>query len=168
MYAKNPAPTPLQLSAVALLAFGVFFAIWQYIIPHFVTKSRVEDAARIARAQDLKTGYCFKDRLDWWKNPICVKREVYENARGIEYTAISPGRDGQFDTDDDYQNIKVDLNKTRMLGEYLGKRVKRGFEGFVDGVRTPDKFKDEEGTGGTPRKPDKKRSWKFWKHNDNN
>ncbi len=168
MSTKNHTFTPIQLTATTLIVLGIVFAIWQYIIPHFVTKSRVEDAARIARARDLKTGYCFKDRFDWWKNPICVERDVVENERAIGYMAISAGRDGKFGTDDDYQNVKIDLNKSRIIGEYLGKRARRGFEGFVDGVRTPDKFKDEEGTDGSPRKPDEKRDWHFWKHHNNN
>ena len=160
---KDSGFTLFKLTFIAAMLLTGFFAIWQYVIPHSITKSRVEEAAKIARARDLATGYCFKDHLDWWKNPICVQREVVEDERAIAYTAISPGRDGQFGTDDDYKSIRVDLNKTRMLGEYLGERARRGFEGFVDGVRTPDKFKDKEGTDGTIREPDEKRSWKFWK-----
>lgn len=145
----------------SIVALGCL-VMWQYIIPHFKTKSQVEQAAQFARSRDLVDS-CFEDRIDWWGNPICVKRELAESGKAVAYIVVSYGRDGQADTEDDYQAIKIDLNKSKIIGDWAGQRAKRILEGFVDGARTPDKFEDKTGTDGSQREPDEEKDWKFWK-----
>ncbi len=94
------------ITGIMVLIFG--FVIWQYIIPYFVTTSRVEKSVRIAQSKDLIDGYCFENKVDWWNNPICTKRELVEEGRAVAYMAISAGRDGVFDTKDDYTAIEID------------------------------------------------------------
>ena len=108
------------------------FVTWKFIIPHFVTKNRIENAARIARAQDHPNGYCFEDKFDWWNNQICIKREKFEDGKlsGIVYQAFSAGRDGELNTKDDYENIKIDLNKSKMVGKYAKEKTVQFLNGW--------------------------------------
>ncbi len=157
--------TPIKATAISIIAFGSLFIILQYVLPHFVTKSRVEKAAKIARSQDLQTDYCFENIQDWWAKPICIKREVAKDKMAIVYMAISAGRDSLFDTNDDYVSVKTDLNKSKMIGKWAGKRAKEITKGLREGIFTKSKFEDTDGKKeiGKSDKPEtKKFNWKFW------
>ena len=154
-----------EKTLILFLVTIVLFAAY-IIVPKMVTKNHLTQAVNIARSQDLQTGYCFSDIHDWWKTDICIKRELAPDGIAIEYTAISAGKDKTFETDDDMSVIKIDLNKSKMIGKWAGKRAKEAVKGLREGIFTKSKFDDAKGKKeiGEPDKPEtKKFNWKFWK-----
>jgi hypothetical protein len=151
---------------VGACAIVIIATLAYFHIPKSITNSRLERAAKIARSQDLQTGYCFDDIQDWWKTEICIKREVAQDNMAIGYMAISAGKDKTFNTNDDIAVIKIDLNKSKMIGKWAGSRAKEVAKGLREGIFTKNKFDDVHGKKevGEPDKPeDKKINWKFWK-----
>ena len=124
---------------LVVVVVSMVFLLWSYAVPFFVTQSRVEDAARIAESRDLVDGYCFDYKSDWWGNPICIRREKAGDNLAILYIAVAPGRDGKVGTDDDYTKLRVDFNKSKIVGRWVGNRLKQFAHGFVEGENTPNR-----------------------------
>lgn len=81
-------------------------------------------------------------------NPMEVTiRENYVVDYGIafdrEYRWVkvsSPGLDKEWDTKDDLSVEERDYNKSKMVGEFLGKRLKEAGRGFVEGLKVDSDF----------------------------
>lgn len=50
-------------------------------------------------------------------------------------TLISAGRDGVFDTSDDIMKHKIDYNKSRIIGKWIGQKGKQFTKGLIDGIK---------------------------------
>ena len=56
-----------------------------------------------------------------------------------------PGIDKQWNTKDDLSVEERDYNKSKMVGEFLGKRLKEVGRGFVEGLKTDSDFSIDNG-----------------------
>lgn len=66
--------------------------------------------------------------------------------RSYRYAKVtSPGLDKKWDTDDDLTVEERDYNKSKMVGEFLGKRIKEVGQGFVEGLKEDSDFSVDNG-----------------------
>ncbi len=163
---NNALSNEKQILAIGLFILAIIIIFGYIFVQKIVTEDQLEQAAKIARSQDLQTGYCFDAIQDWWGTNICIKREVAQDGMAVEYMAVSAGKDKSFDTNDDMTVVKIDLNKSKILGKWAGKRAKEVTKGLQEGIFTKSKFDDMDGKKeiGEPDKPENKKfNWKFWK-----
>ena len=130
----------ISIGVVCVLAIGLL--MWFIVLPPMVTDARLERAARTAEARNIENGYVFKDLKDWWGNPIRIKSGPTENKKAYVYMAISAGRDGRYNTDDDRTDVKIDWNKSRIIGEYAGSKAREVVKGWLKGWKEKTKWDD--------------------------
>jgi hypothetical protein len=70
---------------------------------------------------------------DAWGRPLEYTRLVEKE--GIFVQVRSPGSDGKLNTDDDIFVSKQDLNKSYLIGKYVGNRAKEAKDGVLDGIK---------------------------------
>lgn len=71
--------------------------------------------------------------VDYYGNtirPDITKTENYKTVR-----LVSPGKDKQLNTLDDIVVEKTDINKSRVIGRWVGKKTKEFAKGIVGGVK---------------------------------
>jgi len=83
---------------------------------------------------------------DAWGNPIRLERIPAEglDKTGIGYLVVSPGPDGQLDTMDDIKALEIDWNKSRIVGKWMGKKMRQAGEGMAEGIMGKNEFETEE------------------------
>lgn len=96
------------------------------------------------------------DVVDGWGNPLIYARKVYP--KSIIHGVKSAGPDGVFGTDDDMVAAKTDLNKSKIIGEWLGQKGRQVVGGIKEGIKKPSEFDPEE-----KEEPEEKKWWKFGK-----
>lgn len=127
------------LFVFAAVLVTVFLFTYYVILPNSVTKSRLEDAAMIARGNNFSDGQAY-DKTDWWGNPIVIKVIKASDGSAISYITISAGKDGKFDSDDDLRVSRVDINVSKQVGKFLGKTGKEVVKGVKEGIKEKSKF----------------------------
>lgn len=110
------------IGAVAVAAGLVYYH------PVFSTNVVVKRQARLM----CHTGMEAPTRPDWWGYKLHSEVEVIKGTKFCVVT--SRGRDHAFGTDDDIWHRSTNLNKTRLLGEYIGKRSDELVKGLLDGI----------------------------------
>jgi hypothetical protein len=78
--------------------------------------------------------------IDPWGKSILYRGEVSERQRTAR--TVSAGPDREFFSSDDIKGEAVDLNKSRMVGEWVGKKATEFGKGFLEGLSKESKFKD--------------------------
>ncbi|MFC1637964.1 hypothetical protein ACFL2R_00925 [Patescibacteria group bacterium] len=86
------------------------------------TRVIVKSVAIKAKKGDLLSG--LSGARDVWGNEIKIVREEASDGTKVSYTAISPGGDDEFGTDDDLSATKVNLNVSKIAGKAAVKGVK--------------------------------------------
>lgn len=104
-------------------------------LPRWKTERFVHKEVLRVKACDMEGNFV---GLDGWGNPVKYGRVVAP--KYVLYTVISAGRDGAFETADDIGGVAEDLNKSRLVGEWLGKKSKQAFIGVKEGWFAPSKF----------------------------
>lgn len=114
------------------LLFVVF--VVGFVYTH--NQMQMEYLAKRAAVNDYHIGYCFKDDDIWFsKEPTCViTRTISDNGTHIYYEVEN----------DKYKQGKLDLNKSKIIGKWLGKKGKQIGKGIIEGWKLPDKFHKDE------------------------
>lgn len=81
----------------------------------------------------------YERKQDAWVQPLEYKGSVEEDC--IIAVVRSAGPDGSFDTSDDIVGIRQDLNKSKLVGKWAGKRIKETASGFWEGLKSKSDFK---------------------------
>lgn len=110
------------------------------LLPNIVTNHRLESAAIMAKSIEVEDGHVFNNILDWWGEPIKISCGPTDDGMAFFYTAVSTGKDKTIGTIDDLKKTQIDLNKSKMLGHYVGKKAKEFVKGFKDGEKEKSKF----------------------------
>lgn len=79
---------------------------------------------------------------DYWDNRIITHTKI--DKRAAIYNAYSAGPDKVFHTEDDYFLQKIDFNKSRIIGEWVGTKTKQFLKGKADGLKKESKFDKNE------------------------
>lgn len=122
--------------AVALL-IGLPIAGIRYMITHKTVKT--EEIAQTKANEVLSTKEEGKVAKDAWGNPLQI---VYsESAELRQATVTSGGKDEKFGTEDDIVKVATDLNKSRLVGQWVGKKSVEFSKGVASGIKGA--FSDE-------------------------
>ena len=110
-------------------------------IPYWRTEKQLKVALQQVMS-DKADGPARLQIKDGWDEAIYYERK--DDPKGILYIVCSAGPDKQLDTADDMPLKGIDLNKSRIVGEWIGKRTKQAAEGFVDGFTGEQDFPEPE------------------------
>ena len=131
-----------MLIGVVLFAVGLIGVAVHAVIknaPIRETQELVVKAAILAKQQDTPSGEI--PREDAWGRNIVLEREVTKTAK--TYTVTSAGIDGKFGTADDVSAEAINLNKSRIVGEWVGTKAKEAVTGAIEGWKAESEFDDE-------------------------
>lgn len=120
-------------SAVLILLLIAIF--WVY--PRIVTDSRLNEALDQVTKMDQPPLLMEMDVVDGWDRPIHFKLD--KTPKKLTYIVRSNGADGEPNTEDDFEKTRVDLNVSRIIGEWAAPRAKEFLKGLKDGLSTKSK-----------------------------
>lgn len=126
----------LAAAAIACVIFAVQ-GYRYYMTPQWDTEELVKEEVKLL----LKNGKA-EEKDDAWGNTMVYHYEAQPKV--LTAIVVSNGRDGEFGTDDDIAELARDYNKSRIIGEWAGSKVKEGFKGFLDGLKKKSPFEKEE------------------------
>lgn len=111
---------------------GILFAVFE--------DRRPEQAERLLKIESktvVKThGKDYSPPKDPWGTDL---QWVFEPDQKMHKgTVISAGPDTEFGTDDDLSHTSTDINKTGIVSEWAGSKVKEATKGFFRGLKKPD------------------------------
>jgi hypothetical protein len=137
----NTYPKEIPYGLLTLLGFifiaGLLIVIYFVTIDKIKTEKIVKETAKV-NMDDLPENTMLT-KFDAWGRPLRFSRTIVsENA--ISQTVTSAGKDGKFDTTDDISHTDIDLNKSRLVGRYIGSRVKEFSKGIVEGSKEKSRF----------------------------
>ena len=81
----------------------------------------------------------YEGKQDVWGQPLKYEGSVEEDC--IIVAVRSAGPDGSFDTSDDIVAVRQDLNKSKLVGKWAGKRIKEAASGLWQGLKSKSDFK---------------------------
>ena len=119
---------------IVMISFTI--RVW----PVIKTGNIVSQQAISCKQNDTKSGVL--ETKDRWDNNLVCTRIAEETV--VIYEVRSSGRDKEFGTDDDITATKIDLNKSKILGRWIGKKTKEAAVGLIDGLKEESKFKGTE------------------------
>ena len=122
---------------VIVLIIGFIFYMW----PQWKTEQRVLDVAYVCQlVEDPEV--LVQNNQDAWDRDYVLETETGDAY--VVYTVISSGRDGKFDTKDDIVGSEIDWNKSRIVGQWIGRKTKEVVVGIAEGVKEESKFENTE------------------------
>lgn len=146
----------IVIGAGCFAIIGAIYFVTNVAIPHVQEQRRIQAAAELLEKQVAETQALVKaeasrhlqaegetsPRRDSWGNALHYHYEADEH--GKLALAVSLGPDGTENTADDIVEEAVDVNKTRMVGEWIGTRSKEAIKGIWDGLKSKAGFKSED------------------------
>lgn len=98
-------------------------------------------------------GFCWLiyDRAEWEKELKKVATECYEKEADVRTFVRNQNVIATYESSEEViiitvrnekgmSYVKTDFNKSRIVGEYLGKKIKQGIAGFKEGMTEESKF----------------------------
>lgn len=116
-----------------IIAGGLFTLIqmdWQRKETHRLLQ---DEANKLCQKPNVK-----RNATDLWNN--LLRYDVVISNKLIVATVKSSGRDGVWDTGDDFKDVVSDFNKSRIVGEWAGQKSKQAVRGFIDGLKKKGNF----------------------------
>ena len=101
-------------------------SIVMYYIPVWYTEKLLKVEARSMCRHNVPG-----DATDFWDNKIRYTSTVLGDDMVLRCHAISAGRDGRFETDDDIEKMSFNINKSKMAGVWAGQKFRQAAKGFV-------------------------------------
>jgi len=129
----------LKIFGVAFVGVTLFFTgCWfvDYMKPLWKTEKILENEIFHAKLNDKEEGSL--NIIDGWDSDIIYTRQADKKA--VLYHLISPGRDKEMGTKDDMKITAVDWNKSRIIGDYVGRKAKQAVIGVKEGWSKKSKF----------------------------
>lgn len=117
-----------------LFLVGISFLLYQ----HAQYKEHFRGTFRSLVAQNLDEGSYDLETKDYYNQDLIYIKEVEKGF--IRHQLRSCGGDGLFLTDDDYVLDEVNLNKSRIIGNWAGRKSREFFKGFLGGVKQESEF----------------------------
>ena len=137
---------------VAIVAIFTIIAIVHSYIYRYETKTTkiVTSLAKIH--MDDKENVATLNEVDAWGKPLHFIRHATDTS--VSQTIISAGADGEFGSADDISYQDVDLNKSRLVGKWIGSRTKEFVKGLRESDTEPSRFEK------LTEKPTTKPTWR--------
>lgn len=129
---------------IICLAAAVAFIVL-VVVPHMQLKSQIRDTQGKVNIESLylmQFGEVEIEKSDVWGNKLHYSYYEDENIKSGK--VVSSGPDGELGTVDDIAGHSTDFNKSRIAGEWAGKKMKEGIRGLWSGLRKKSDFKDKE------------------------
>jgi hypothetical protein len=123
----------MLIAGVSAFLAVILIALCQYIYKNSKTHSILERTAFTAKHEHWQSSSNCSNVIDAWRKPISF--ECVSNELKTTYILTSSGRDGIMRTKDDIVCITTDLNKSRIAGEWVGKKSKQFAIGLFHGLR---------------------------------
>ena len=122
----------IVLLLILSLIFG-FLVIVLYLNQEYQNFNTVERYC----IEVLKTGDLIS-QPDYFGNPV---QSAFEQNTDYKIASVaSAGKDGKFGTNDDLVVTRKDWNKSRITGEWVGKKSKEFTKGLIEGLRKPSQY----------------------------
>lgn len=119
---------------LALLLMVLIHSLWM----NASTRNMLTEAALNAKRNHLLT---VTNVVDSWGNEAVFERIASETS--IDYILTSKGADARLRTKDDIAVVVRDLNKSGMIGKWVGKKTKEFAKGVVNGLKDGSEFAKE-------------------------
>jgi|19_taG_2_1085344.scaffolds.fasta_scaffold00858_14 hypothetical protein len=87
---------------------------------------------------------------DAWGSSLQYVKRVNSDGTLITHVIKSPGPDRQINTGDDIVAVKTDMNKSKIVGKWIGKKSNEVLKGFIGGVKNKSEFDQGEGEKDKP------------------
>jgi len=128
----------LTSAIIAIIAIPIgVVGIFIYMNPKWKTEDIIQIVAKCAKINDWEK-LPENALADGWGQKLLYTRTG--NNKSVQYEVISSGRDKIFGTKDDMVCVAVDLNKSRIVGEWLGEKSKEAIKGVKEGWIKENKF----------------------------
>ncbi len=111
---------------IVYILIGVVITTTLFIYIHDTNK--MTDLAKQAKRQNLSTGYVF-DTEPFLGGEVSLIVDDSDKTHLIAYRVVN----------DRYSKTVVDLNKSRIVGEYVGSKTKQFLKGLVSGKEDTNK-----------------------------
>lgn len=92
----------------------------------------IKRMASEAKLTNMKTGECFSPERMFFGGTVCVERDTENKGSFVAYR-VSNAR---------YSRVTVDLNKSKIIGEYIGSKSAQLMKGFASGGKKKGKHDD--------------------------
>jgi len=127
--------------SLAILIFG-YLSIYNLarMVPVWRTNSKCERVS--IECKRLRMSTCQLSDNDSWGNPLQLI--VVRSEAAIIYGVMSAGRDGIHSNEDDIVKESIDLNKSKIVGKWLGVKSKELLTGVKEGWAEKSIFGDSD------------------------
>ena len=125
---------PLLLLLAVLLVAGL-------IVADIINKKYKKGFERILKEQialKLEEGDYPVEETDLFGNELQYHKDIEDY--GILHQLRTRGSDGEFNTNDDHVLSDIDMNKSRMIGHFVGQKSKEALKGIWDGLKKKSEF----------------------------
>lgn len=140
----------LGLTTILVVIAGFLAIFYLVVVP--MIEDATKKAERIKKTQELvasEAKQCIKNwdakvepKQDAWGNDLYYS--IMADKRVVSARVTSTGPDGEYMTNDDITVREEDFNKSRIAGEWLGKRLKEGAKGLADGLKAKPDFPQDD------------------------
>lgn len=124
---------------VGLTVVLVTTVIYRY--PYYITDRRIDKVLTHVKSAEFPDNVDMTTK-DGWGKPLRYRYEV--NSSRIKHIVTSRGPDKILGTKDDIAEYCYDFDRSRILGEWAGRRLKQGLSGFVEGLTIDSRFEKEK------------------------
>ena len=100
-------------------------------------ENEIEWGDNPSEMQDINPGNIKQDK---WGNDLRYRGLINQD---VIFTRVSSdGKDGEPDTKDDIVEERSDINKSRLVGKWLGRKSKEAVGGIIDGLKEKSPFSE--------------------------
>ena len=134
---------------VVFVAVGGYF-LYKHNKPFWETEKIV--CAEVTKLVHAKTefGKHTLTTQDAWGNRLHYIKHVNSEGTLITHRVASPGPDRQLNTGDDIVAVKTDMNKSKIVGKWIGNKTKEATKGIIEGLKGDSEFDQAEGEKAKP------------------
>jgi hypothetical protein len=156
---QSKLPVYLFVVFIGVVACGIGYGFYAKILPMWRLEKEIEQTQELVdseakkliknwkslRAEDMKIvigetpGFVTSDVWDQ-----SLHYDVSVEPKLITALVVSEGPDGKLNTEDDIVGTATDVNKSRIVGEWIGSKTKEGLKGIWDGLKKKTTFKKEK------------------------
>lgn len=136
----------LSLFIVLVIAAGIGIGIaCTWVIAAARAKQEIEYTKKLVDAEAkhylslVNKDEEYEGKQDAWDRPLKYEGSVEEDY--IIVSVRSSGPDSSFGTPDDIVSVRQDLNKSKLIGKWAGKRIKEASSGLWQGLKSKSDFK---------------------------
>lgn len=149
---RRKIPAYLFMIFLGVVVCGISYGFYTMILPKWKLQEEIEQTQALVDAEAKNLIQNWKGltpkeldhttKKDVWKQKLHY--DVGLEPKVITAIVVSEGPDGELNTSDDIIGTATDINKSRIVGEWVGSKAKEGLKGIWDGLKKKSLFKKEE------------------------